>query len=133
MKTIKNLTTQGGLISLSFDMSNVNGLLPISTIVGFRPIKNGILLPRVKIKVSENADAAIPLTDLSSQYNLGVLSFETALVYDKTAGLLDKIKAIRLNYIITDNGVTNTITSYDNYSTIPNQNIVLLIQNVSIS
>lgn len=133
MKTIKNFITNGGKVSFSFEMSNVNGLLPISTIVGFRPIENGTIHPRVKIKVSGSADASIPLDDLSSQYERGVLSFETALVYETTAGLLDKIKAIRLNYTITENGATKTINSYDNYYTIPNQNIVLIIQNVNLS
>jgi hypothetical protein len=134
MKTIKNFATNGGTVSLSFDMSNVNGLLPVFTEVYLEVYENGNFYSKL-VEASTDNTANIPLTVIgdAGNHKNGILIFETSLKYDDKDSLADKINDLDLKYSLTENGKTQTYNKFDNYYTAPKNKIVKIVKNIELS
>lgn len=134
MKTIKNFNTEGGEISLSFEMSNVNGLLPIFTEVYLEIVDNGNFYSKVVASSTDNT-ANIPSTSIGDSINHknGTLVFETMLQYDNEESLDEQVKALDLKYSLSENGNNKVYTKCDDYYPASKKKLVKIVKNIDLS
>lgn len=134
MKTIKNFKTEGGEISLSFEMSNVNGLLPIFTEVYLEIIDSSNFYSKVVASSIDNT-ANISVTSIgnSNNHKNGTIVFETILRYNDTDSLADQIKDLNLKYSLNEQGNNKIYTDCDNYYVASNKKLVTIVKNIELS
>jgi len=134
MKTIKNFNTEGGEISLSFEMSNVNGLLPIFTEVYLEIVDNGNFYSKVVASSTDNT-ANIPSTSIGDSINHknGTLVFETILQYNDDELLDEQISALDLKYSLNEAGNNQVYTRYDHYYPASAKKLVKIVKNIDLS
>lgn len=131
MKTIKNFTTEGVDISVSFTMSNVNGLLPLKTEVWLNRYYGGKFIDK-KVAFSTDNTGNITLITVANSKS-GILTFNTILSYEKEDSMPDMISALNLSYKLVKDGRVEEFTKSDSMSNAKDLKIVKITKIIELS